>query len=251
MKGLQIFLHSARMVLNNLGDAFRVSAVLYAVQVLGQVVVFLTPAPETVVQDGVAYPVTTPGLAMQNLVFGLIAVIASLWIAVAWHRYVLANEPPQGWLPRWHGRELLGYLGRTLMLAVIIVLAVLALALPAGVLGQAVPALSWVIAMFTVGFGSYLFFRLGAILPAAAIGEHLPLRDAWVALKGETGTLLALAGISMVVAIVVQLPTILSGDPNSLISLIYSIVVNWFVTLIGISVLTTLYGHYIEQRPID
>lgn len=48
-----------------------------------------------------------------------------------------------------------------------------------------------------------------------------------------------------------QVPTILSGDPGSLVSLVYALVVGWFATMIGISLLTTVYGHCVEGRGID
>ena len=41
--GWKIFVHSVRMVLDNLGAALRVSLLLYLVQVVNQVIVYASP----------------------------------------------------------------------------------------------------------------------------------------------------------------------------------------------------------------
>jgi hypothetical protein len=33
-------------------------------------------------------------------------------------------------------------------------------------------------------------------------------------------------------------------------AILWQLVTNWLVTMVGVSILTTLYGHYIEQRPL-
>jgi hypothetical protein len=89
------------------------------------------------------------------------------------------------------------------------------------------------------------------MLPAAALGQKLSLGDAWQATKGESGTIVTLALIVVGASVIIQLPSWLNDDPTSIINIVYSLVVNWFATIIGISVLTTLYGHFVEKRPID
>lgn len=250
MKGLHIFTHSVRLVFSNLGYALRVSLVLYLLQVAGQVARFINP-PQMQDIDGMPMPVMDPGLAMQSLVFGILALISSLWIAVAWHRFVLAEEYPSGWLPRWHGSNMLSYLLRSLLLAILIGLAVTIAAVPFGFIAMGLPGLAWLLPVAMIGFGAYLFLRLAVMLPAAALGEKMPLSEAWAATRGESDTLISLSVIVVLASFLIQLPTILNGDPGSFINLIYGLVVNWFATIIGISVLTTLYGHFIEKRPID
>jgi hypothetical protein len=83
------------------------------------------------------------------------------------------------------------------------------------------------------------------------MGNRLTLSETWDATKGESATILTLAMIVVGASIVIQLPSWFNEDPSSIINLVYSIVVNWFATIIGISVLTTLYGHFVEKRPID
>lgn len=250
MKGWQIFTHSVRLVLSNLGNALRVSLVLYLVVAVSQIANYLNP-PEMTMMDGIEMPVMSTEYSTQNLLFAILAIVCSLWIAVGWHRFVLAEEYPKGWLPQWHGFSMLIYLGRSILLGLLVVVCVSVVSLPLGMMIAAAPGLALFLPFVMVGLGVYLFFRLGAVLPGAALGQKITFSAAWTATKGENGTIIVLAVLVVGASFLLQLPTMLSGSPNSLLSLIYGLVVNWFATIIGISVLTTLYGHFIEKRPID
>ncbi|WP_146584481.1 hypothetical protein [Puniceibacterium confluentis] len=250
MKGWQIFTHSVRLVFTNLDQALRVSIVLYLVLAASQIATYLNP-PEMVEMDGMDMPLMSPGYMSQNLIFAILAIVASLWIAVAWHRFVLAEEYPEGWIPRWHGAHMLGYLGRSILLGLVVTIGVTVAAIPFGLIASGLPPLMMLLPFVLVGLGSFLFFRLGVMLPGAALGRKITFAEAWTATRGESGTILTLALLVVGASFLIQLPTMLSGNPHSLISLIYGLVVNWFATIIGISVLTTLYGHFIENRPID
>lgn len=251
MKGWHIFMHSVRLVLNNLGAALQVSLLLYLVQVANQVVLYLNPPVMTDMGGGVEVPDFSAGPVMMIFILGVLAVVASLWIAVAWHRFVLAEEYPQGWLPRWHGANMWGYFGRSILIGLIVMLAVLVVSVPLGFITVAVPGVGVLLPLAVVGVAAFVFFRLCVMLPASALGKSMTMGEAWEATKGDNGTPLALAFIVIAASLVIQLPSLLNGDPSSIINLVYSLVVNWFATIIGISVLTTVYGHYVEGRAID
>ncbi|KMK65427.1 hypothetical protein [Puniceibacterium sp. IMCC21224] len=251
MKGWQIFLHSVRLVFRNLDQAFRVSIVLYLVQAVNQIALFLNP-PQLITNDvGAQMPAMTPGSGLQALVMGIVALLASLWIAVAWHRFVLKEEYPAGWLPRWHGSCMVGYLGRSILLGFAVGLGVTIAAIPAVAVLSVEPAAWGVVYMAMIWVAAFIFFRLAVMLPASALGESLPLSEAWRATSGESGTFTVLAALVVGASIIVMLPSLIHNNSGSLIDLVYGIVVNWFMTIIGISVLTTLYGHFIQKRPID
>jgi hypothetical protein len=234
----------------NLDQALRVSLVLYLVQSAYTFYTFLNP-PEMMDVDGTMVPMMTSDQILPTILLGLLAVVASLWIAVAWHRYVLTGETPNGWIPSFHGAEILGYLGRSFMIGILVVLAIIVASIPVGLISVGMPGLAGLLSLALIGLGAYLFFRLGMILPAAAIGERVSVAEAWEASRGESGAILTLALIVVGGSVIIQLPSMFNDDPTSVINLIYSLVVNWFATIIGISVLTTLYGHFIEKRPID
>ncbi|OSQ49893.1 hypothetical protein [Marivita geojedonensis] len=250
MKGWQIFRHSFNLVMANLDQALRLSLVLYLVQSAYTVYSFLNP-PEMMDFEGTQVPVMSPEVIVPTILLGLLAVIASLWIAVAWHRFALTGESAVGWVPRFHGSAIMGYLGRSIMIGLLVVLGVIVVSIPVGIISIGLPPLAGIMSLILIGLAAYLFFRLGIMLPAAALGEKLTLGDAWDATKGQSGTILTLALIVVGASIVVQLPSWFNDDPGSVINIVYSLVVNWFATIIGISVLTTLYGHFVENRPID
>ncbi|MFP7569374.1 hypothetical protein ACGKZZ_01235 [Marivita sp. S2033] len=250
MQGWQIFRHSFNLVMTNLDQALRLSLVLYLVQSAYTIYSYLNP-PELTEVEGTQIPTMSPETVLPTIVLGLLAVIASLWIAVAWHRFALMGEQVRGWVPRFHGSEILSYLGRSILIGFLIVFGVIIVSVPVGLLSAGLPALLGLLTLFLVGFAAYLFFRLGIMLPAAALGNKLRLGEAWAATKGQSATILVLALIVVGASIVIQLPSWFNDDPSSIINLVYALVMNWIATMIGISVLTTLYGHYVEGRSID
>jgi hypothetical protein len=248
--GWQIFKHSFNLVMANLEQAFRLSLVLYLIQSAYTVYSFLNP-PQMMDLEGTQVPIMSPETIFPTIVLGLLAVIASLWIAVAWHRFALTGESTSGWLPQFHGSAVMGYLGRSILIGVLVVLGVMVLSIPIGIISIGLPALAGIMSLILIGAAAYLFFRLGIMLPAAALGEKLTLGETWDVTKGRSSIILVLALIVVGASVIIQLPSWFNDNPSSIINVVYSLVVNWFATIIGISVLTTLYGHFVENRPID
>ncbi|WP_417523381.1 hypothetical protein [Marinovum sp.] len=247
MKAWSMFVHSLRLVINNIDVALRVSLVLYSVQVISQVYTHAVDDGSVIGgPDGMPVPDISAGEGLIMLVLGIAGLLASLWIAVAWHRYVLLGEVPEGWLPAWPGAAIPGYLWRSVLLGLVVALA----AVPVGAVVSLILPPVLMLAV-TVGVASFVFFRLSPILPAIALGQSLSFGEAWRATAGEAGTIVGLAGLMILGSLALQVPTMLSGDPNSMLSLIYSVVVGWFATMIGVSLLTTVYGHCVEGRGID
>ncbi len=104
--------------------------------------------------------------------------------------------------------------------------------------------------------GSVLFLWLGhrisLCLPAAAIGKEMSVRESWRQTKQINGQILILAsletmlyfGISVVVSWVL---TLIGAIPSTILSLLQT----WILTLYSTSILTTLYGYLIENRPLQ
>ncbi len=250
MLGWQIFVHSVRLVFNNLGAAFRISMVLYLVSVAAQVYGYLNADMASAINDG-TFPTGAGQFAVMTMVLNMLGLVASLWIAVAWHRFVLAEDYPEGYLPRMHGGKMLGYFGRSILIGIIVAVGVLIASMPLAMIGAIAPPLTVLIIPVAIGLASVLFFRFGSILPACAIGKNLTLGEAWAATRDQAPTFVVLGVVVSVATLIVVLPSLLNSDPGSTINLIYILVVNWFVTIIGISLLTTVYGHFIEGRSID
>ncbi len=252
MKGLQIFMHSIRQVTGNLSAALKVSGLLYAVQfVLGQ---FFGRSLGDQAQMRAAmeqgnYPFLSIFLVL------LVTLLTSVWIAVGWHRYVLREEQP-GILPAFLGDRFLGYFGKSLLIGLIMIPIAFILGFIATIIlrpfAQEGPTL---LLLIITGLVVYLpigvvAMRLSTILPGVALEPGQSLWAGWVATKGETASFVALVLLSLAMALVLNLPSLYLFDFGSGLALVWNFVVGWFITMIGVSILTTLYGHYIEKRPL-
>jgi len=251
MKGWEIFVHSVRLVFANLEVAFKLSLVPYALS--GLAFVFLGAQATAVINQGshTAMMATDASLWTGFLIYLVISIIAALWIAVSWHRFVLLEEYPTSWFPAFHGGPIMAYFGRGLLLGVLIIAVLFVVSLVLGLLlfwtgafGAAVVGVS--------GFAAaaYIFYRLCPILPSAAIDQPMTMGDAWKATANNGGTIGVLVIVLIISSLVVQLPSQIGGT-DSVIGVAYSLVVGWFLMLIGVSVLTTFYGHFVEGRIID
>lgn len=251
MKGWQIFIHSVRLVFSNIEAAFKVSLLPYALS--GLAFVFFGAQATALMRD--ASPevlvAASSNLWLGYFIYLIVSITAALWIAVSWHRYVLLEEYPTSWIPTFHGAAIMTYFGRGFLigLAVAAVLmvtfAVLGLAL--GWMGSGGILLTGVISFAVV---SYVFYRLCPVLPSAAINQPMTFGEAWKATEDSGSTIGVLVLLLILSSMVVNLPNQIGGA-DTVIGIIYSLVVGWFLMMIGSSVLTTFYGHFIEGRAID
>lgn len=250
--GWQIFVHAVRLVFTHLRPALRISGLLYFVPAIATLVISSSAVVGARDSRDVA---NSPLIWLMLLVTG----IAALWIAVAWHRYVLMDEMPDSALPPFDGRRILAYFGYSLLIGVIIVgvgivvfvpLGVLAAGMSNGHIGAAL--LSGVIITF-IGYFivAVVAYRLAPILPASAIDKPIKLGDAWAATRGAWGAILGLAFLSALCVVALEFGTtwvILNISRWAGIAL--SLVVSWVELIVGVSIITTLYGVYVEKRPI-
>ena len=254
MKAWRIFRHSVRQVTGNLPTALRVSLVPMAVQVavlvaMMAVIVAFSPMIESSGPD--------LGLILGFLAGVVVVAITALWIAVAWHRFILMGEAPRGWIPAFHGARLWAYFLRSLGQALVTGLVAVILGMVVGfVVDLLFPTDEGVVKLTAIVLLVFLpvltlGLRLWAGLPGAAIDGGQGFGAGWDATEGATGTLLALTGIG----ILAQLGLSLVGSALDyanlwILSAAWQLVVSWLVTMVGVSVLTTLYGHYVEGRPL-
>lgn len=261
MKGIGIFTHAIGMVLGNIGAVLRISGLLMAFQFalvmgLGLQEMFLPVEPAPLPQGdplGTAIPPGAPLLWLVQLFSGL-------WIAVAWHRFVLRTEVPVGIVPHFRGRAILRYLGvgllyTLLLMVVAIPLAILAFFLigPAALAGRGTlspgPALVFAVLVWLPVV--YLGLRLAPILAAAALEEKLPMREAWYQ-TGVSGSAFPVLAVSLLLAYtVVYLPLAFLAAASPVLAFVFAFLVQWAMLLIGASLIATLYGHYIEDRPLN
>lgn len=250
MKGWQIFLHSLRQVTGNFEAALRVSALLYLVQFATALVAMggMMGPPGALPDPQMA------GLGLGMIVVLLVAVVTSLWIAVGWHRYVLQNEL-SGLIPTFRGDRMLAYFLRSLGYGLILIIGGVVWGMLVGLglgpfLGASTVAAVVLIALFIQLPIVVLGFRLTAALPATALGRETAFMAGWAATKGQTGDLIGLAVICVLAIAVLELIGIFVFGSIMILSLLWSLATGWLTMMVGVSILTTLYGHYIEKRAL-
>ncbi|KAA9006890.1 hypothetical protein [Histidinibacterium aquaticum] len=264
---VQILRHAILMVLNNLGDALKATlaplvagavAVMLLFAVLGIDVEALSalsgPGGDPLAQEDL------PPEALQNvgslMIFLLLAALISIlcfsWAAVVWHRFILLEEYPPA-LPSPSGKPVGAYLWRSLLVAILLIVVMIPVSLIGGLLLGPLLAGSPVLAtaVFSTVFGvlaSYLWLRWAMVLPAVAVGRGLTIRDSWKATGRLGSTILGVSVLTILLNLVLGLLAVPFGA--SFVALLVNIVVSWFTALVGLSILTTLYGHLIEDRPL-
>lgn len=253
----QIFIHSVRQVFGNLEGALRVSAALTIVQIVITLTIGRALLGDQADMQArmMAGDFNWAGYAASLLLL----LFTSLWIAVGWHRYILTNETPQI-LPKLHLDRVMGYFGKSLLIGLIIV----PVAMIAGVIvGLAVFPLfgdELMTRPFLIGiiFGLLVYIPIGVImmrlstmLPGVALQAGVPVMAGWEATRGQTGTIFVVVVLTVVASLVLSAPSFgLLGSPTSVVALVWRFVSQWVMVMVGVSILTTLYGHYIEKRPL-
>lgn len=244
---VRIFLHSIGLVFNQLSGAFRISGLLYLVYfvlsfIALMVLVHPTPGREP----------SFPGLAFLA---GVLGALFFLWIAVGWHRFVLIDELPNAPIPMFHGNRILAYVGRGLQTALIVMLvSIVPLALFTSLLfatksEQIMLPFAIVISIITL----VISYRLAPMLPGAAIGQSIGAGAAWTATSGAFGTIFGLAVISAIASLVIDLPVellkLLPG--GSFLVFGWLFITTWVKLMVGVSILTTIYGVFVEKRVLS
>lgn len=251
MLGWQIFLHSVKMVLRNLKEALQISSVPALIGCV--IIIALSVVFGISFEDISTEPNGFPDAASVGTVAGFmlsvfVTVFAIMfWIAVSWHRFVLLEEYPSGLLPEFRFDRIIAYFGRVVLLGVVMVLGYLPVIV-------ALPLLSgsFEFALFAVYilFLIVCFYRWAPILPAAAIGQPISLGQAWNSTAGAGGAILVLMLAAVAFQFVVQFAlALLAAIPvfGFLIGVFVGILV---LPLINVSILTTMYGVFIEKREL-
>ncbi|QFU10183.1 hypothetical protein PARPLA_00252 [Rhodobacteraceae bacterium THAF1] len=247
MKGYHLFRHALAMVLRDLPTTTRLTAVPYAIGAIWSVW-FAVTAPTV---NGVLMIREPSGLLGVGALC-LLSIVSILWLAVVWHRYVLLGEAPKRFLPEASVSRMKGYLIKGI-LTVLVTLPV------AGIFGVLSYLLSYGGPLIGAVMGcGYIFAlvavigRVSAILPAVAVDRPISLRESWAQTKQATPAIVVaflMAGVTMAVASMMVLAVFLTAGKLAYLA-IPNFLIQWFSTVLGLSLITTIYGHYIEGREL-
>ncbi|WP_415402481.1 hypothetical protein [Tateyamaria sp. SN3-11] len=248
----RIFTHAISMVFRDLSATLRATYMGIAL-IAGSVILLVIAAPgsftQLVMQDSTDVTnISNVGLVI--LAFFLMAV-GYLTMVAAWHRFVLlpADRRDEGFTPG--AGIVLGYLGRSLLLGILIGVLAIPVLIPVGLVaaGTGSDALAGLVAIPLFAVLGWVFFRLSLILPACTIGHNLTFRESWQA----TAPLVVTIFMLMIVMAIVDfaLNIVMGALPlTSIIGGVVTVVISVLYALVSASILTTLYGIAIEGREI-
>lgn len=203
-----------------------------------------------------AFFVTDSDIEVLGAFIGVITVIGyvlvSTWCIVSWHRFVLLEERPKRWFPPLQLGTIFGYwlrgLALGLIFAVLLVPGLMLLVPFADVFGQFG---SMAIALVLLVAIAVFCLRLSPILPAVALGRPIKMRTAFEATAPATGSFLMLVLVYAAPQIGMHFLSEYYAETANLFGIFVSLFVFVLFGLINISLLTTIYGHYIEGRSLD
>ena len=257
--------HMLSSTLNNLGFALRaqwpwmvVMAAIFAI-IAATTNIPMGATPE----ENEAFFRANPGqlswFVFLVFVGVVVAMLAFSSIAVAWHRYVLRDEVPQGMARLRVDGTVWRYFGNIFLIGLILVVAMIPLSLLVVPLMALHPAVGIIGALAYVVFVILpIIYRLSIKLPAIALERRdFKLGDAWAASAGNwwqivgvgVGVTLLSWIVGLVMALVSKILNVALGDTFGFwIDVVLQTGVNWVVTIMGITLLTSLYGYFVEKR---
>lgn len=197
------------------------------------------------------------GNTAMTLPLVLIAALLFMALAVSWHRHVLLDDAPRLVAPE-RGWQMLSYLGTAMLIALAFIPPVM---ITSVLIGMSFAQLSqmgdtlWLPFMLVILFyvlANAMVLRLSVALPGAALRSVRPIRTAWRGTRGHMGSFLLLAALAMVAQAAMSLlpAAVISGTGSVTAALATGVVVSWAAALLALSMLTTMWGYFVEGRDL-
>lgn len=246
MLGWKIFTHAISMVWRNLYQALQIGLVPIVVLTFAAVLLIPMTGMEwgTVLQDEEISDAIASGQLNLLALFALIAVylVIITWIFVAWHRYILLEEHPAGWIPAFRTDRIVAYVLAALRFFAII----LGISLVIGILGFVTGGIAFILFLGL----AVVVYRFVPILPAAAVGQPLSLSESWGATRGSTGAIIVMLILFTIFQIILTAAIGMVTQIVPFIGVASQMTISLFLSLVNVSVMTTFYGHYVEKREL-
>lgn len=263
MQGWLIFKHAVLMLWGNKGVVMRLAAMPLVIATV-LVTLFISSVSDLQLMQEMLFPgspfAEQPELMPEDfgafftglIGFSLLSLIFTLWVIVAWHRFILLEETPEGWVTPFNGGRILAYFGQILKLTLVGLLLSIPLAIFIGIVAAMASGNSVALLVVAVPLGVILFllfYRLSVILPASAIGKPITLRQAWTATEGSFFAILVLVVAGGLFQMCIQfLGGFLIAIP--MLGFAVNLLISFALGMINASILTTLYGHYVQGREL-
>ncbi|MEO0486793.1 MAG: hypothetical protein AAF092_12885 [Pseudomonadota bacterium] len=254
--------HAIRMVINNLEDVLKLTLVPYIlISIIGVGLSVAFTGTFNWAGNGWAVSLNdpealngetlSPGAIFGFVLYMIIYLPLVAWLAIGWHRFVLAEEYPNGFMPPWQRGRTLPYVIRFVMVflafffasvvAGIVIILLSTLALPLGVVAGVIafPML-------------FLFYtRISIVLPAISIDRgDFNIGAALRATKPHNWTIFGAMLVFLLYIIALMIVAALLSAIMPFLTSSFEIIIEWLFLVIGISFLTTLYGITVEGRTL-
>ncbi|WP_458792094.1 hypothetical protein [Yoonia sp. MH D7] len=250
----QLVRHAFAMIFGNLGQALKVSLIPYGILVATVLTSFALMGLPVSMSPTVLPETYSPYAIFLLIPLAIFAIFVFGWVAVSWHRFILKEEYT-ALVPVYKNRPIWSYVGQSMWLGLIVSLAAIPvflltslIAAPfAGSGSLLVPLLALFCGLTAL---AYLWMRWAIALPATAIGSGMTMSEAWAATAPMSKTIFGVALILMGINV---LPAYILGNfyaAGSLVGVVLDVFLQWLTIMLGLSILTTLYGHLIEKRPL-
>ena len=249
---IRIFTHAFSMVFRDIGATLRATwlgVAMIAGAAVGLIVVAPAQFSQFVLQTGDG-SFDVPNVGLVLLAF-LVMVIGYLVMVISWHRFVLlpGGQRTDNFAPS--VGILLGYVGRSILLGLLMLLLVIPVFIPVGMIAAATGSLvlSAIATIPALAVIVWVFLRLSLILPACTISHDLKITESWRATKPLSGTIAVLTVVMVLLDFVINQALGALPATNILVGMI-AVVTSVLYALVSASVLTTLYGIAVEGREI-
>lgn len=245
--GFRIFVLCLQQLRNNWRTALKISWFWCLIILLGGSVLGVVAANRE--QYG------TTLFLVTLLIVGPAVWVGGTIVAIGWHRFVLREDTFGKMLIYQNGWPVGSYILALLRLSVILVMCLIPLALVFVFIPSfADTGLSFVFNTAIAFAVTWLFLRIGLVFPAMAVGERLGFRGSFNMTRPLARDLLVTSGLLILLQ---TLPEILNmiavaTEAISLLVLLLpiSLFFSWVNLFLSIGILTVLYGHLYENRPI-
>jgi len=240
---MNLFNDAVSNVRDNIGEALRFSGVVFILSVL------VTSAINVALIGQITAPTINPAdpnipsdILFAGLINAIILFVVFAWVAIEWHRFALAGVQLPSILPGWNTKRMFGYVGNMILLGIMVAAVV---AFPFGIIIAILNAIGLDSATMLLPFvmlwvAYYVMFRAGLVLPAAALDEPMKLSESMRRTGDIAGALWGLAGLQLAVSFFGVIITSLLPE-QSVISVVISAAVNWFLVLLSASLLSSVY----------
>jgi hypothetical protein len=256
MLGIRLFWHAVQMVVNNWQAALRIALFPVLLSVMATIVLNVVTGADLmslwagyIGMDGMEGPVMLASFA-SFIIYGVICI----WITVYWHRYILLEELPNSFVYWADWGTIWAYLLWAFLLALMVAIPLM------------IPGIILTIAL-TMMFGGYelateviiivflfvltiITLRVSIVLPALAIRRKMSVREGWKAGAGHMPAFALIAFIEILIGYATEVVPSYLGAGVPLLGFLLSTVLNISLLIVSVSVLTTIYGHFVEERPL-